>query len=58
MAEPRQSHDRLRRKSLRQFHAALVGCSIGVIEVDVGQLLCTAQRTAFDSFDLNIPRPP
>ena len=52
MTQPREPHDGLRSKFLRQFHAALVGRAVGIIEIDVGQLLRAAQRAAFDLFDL------
>lgn len=52
MTQPREPHDGLRGKFLGQFHAALVGRAVGIVEIDVGQLLCAAQRTAFDVFDL------
>ena len=44
MTQDRESHDGLRCEFLRQFHAALVGCTIGFVEIDVGQLL--ARRSA------------
>src|SRR6187399_1873483 len=31
-----ESHDGLCRKFLRQFHAALVGRAVGVVEIDIG----------------------
>jgi hypothetical protein len=46
----------LRCEFLRQFHAALVGCTIGFVEIDVGQLLGAAQRTALGLFDFRISR--
>ena len=52
MTQAREPHDGLRGKFLRQFHAALVGRAVGIVEIDVGQLFCAAQRTAFDLFDL------
>ena len=36
LTQPRESHDGLRSKFLRQFHAALVGRAVGVVEIDVG----------------------
>ena len=53
MTQARESHDGLRCKFLRQFHAALVDCTIGFIEIDVRQLLGTAQRPALDLFDVS-----
>ena len=52
MTQPCEPHDGLRGKFLRQFHAALVSRAVGIVEIDVGQLFCAAQRTAFDLFDL------
>ena len=40
MTQPREPHDGSGSKFLRQFHAALVGRVVGIIEIDVGQLLC------------------
>jgi hypothetical protein len=37
MTQAREPHDGLRCKLLRQFHAALVGRMIGLVEIDVGQ---------------------
>ena len=56
MTQAREPHDGLRCEFLRQFHAALVGCTIGFIEIDVGQLLRAAQRPALDRFDFRISR--
>ena len=53
MMQGRESHDGFRCKLLRQFHAALVVRMIGLVEIDLGQLLRTAQRAALDLLDLS-----
>jgi len=45
MMQACESHDGLCCEFLPQFHAPLVGCTIGFIEIDVGQLLRKGQRT-------------
>ena len=56
LLQARKPHDGLRCELLSKFHAALVGGMICFIEIDVGQLLRAAQRTAFDLLDF--PRCP
>jgi hypothetical protein len=36
LTQPRESHDGLRCKCLRQFHTALVGRAVGAVEIDIG----------------------
>src|SRR4051812_28659762 len=52
LTQSREAHDGVRGKFLRQFHAALIGGAIGVVEIDVGQLLGTAQGATLDVIDI------
>ena len=53
-----ESHDGLRCEFLPQLHAPLVGCTIGFIEIDVGQLFRAVQRPAFDSIATLVTHTP